>query len=186
MQFPQQKILPAVRKMKDFERLLNSRYETIILLEVHIGQLKSVVQYAKKHQKKVWIHADLIHGLRNDEYAIDFLCREIQPDGIISTRKSAIITAKKNGLLAVQRLFLIDTTALETSYKLLETTQPDLIEVLPGVIPHIIREIYEKFQIPILAGGLIRTVEDVETALRAGALAVTTSRKSLWLHYENE
>jgi len=52
--------------------------------------------------------------------------------------------------------------------------------VLPGVIPSIIEEIKETTGIPILAGGLIRTKEDVQQALNAGATAVTTSREDLW------
>jgi glycerol uptake operon antiterminator len=42
-----------------------------------------------------------------------------------------------------------------------ERTRPDYIEVLPGVMPHIIKEVYEKTKIPIFAGGLIRSEEDV-------------------------
>lgn len=74
-------------------------------------------------------------------------------------------------------------SALEMSYSLLERTKPDFIEVLPGVMPDIIKEVHEKTGIPIFAGGLIRSVEDVENALLAGATTVTTSRKELWEHY---
>ena len=90
---------------------------------------------------------------------------------------------KQNGLIAIQRLFLLDSSALEKSYTLLERTQPDYIEVLPGVIPHIIKEVKERSGIPIFAGGLIRSVSDVEQALGAGATAVTTSNTELWQQY---
>ena len=36
---------------------------------------------------------------------------------------------------------------------------------MPGVIPHIIKEVKERSGIPIFAGGLIRSVDDVEQAL---------------------
>ncbi|MNV94542.1 Glycerol-3-phosphate responsive antiterminator [compost metagenome] len=55
---------------------------------------------------------------------------------------------------------------------------------MPGVIPHIIKEVKERSGIPIFAGGLIRSVDDVEQALAAGATAVTTSNHELWQHYE--
>ncbi|TAI19358.1 glycerol uptake operon antiterminator GlpP, partial [Bacillus velezensis] len=48
-----------------------------------------------------------------------------------------------------------------------------------------IQEIKEKTGIPIFAGGFIRTEEDVEQALKAGAVAVTTSNTKLWKKYEN-
>jgi glycerol uptake operon antiterminator len=33
---------------------------------------------------------------------------------------------------------------------------------------------------PIFAGGLIRTPEEVQNALNAGASAITTSKRELW------
>ncbi|WP_096201535.1 glycerol-3-phosphate responsive antiterminator [Bacillus sp. FJAT-45350] len=178
--FDGQHILPAARTLKEFEELIKSDFQNIILLNSHIGQLKSLIRLAKKEQKKVFMHADLVQGLKNDEYAAQFLCQDIRPTGLISTRKNVVLTAKKNGIIAVQRLFLLDSIALESSYKLLETTKPDYIEVLPGVMPHIIQEVFEKTGIPIIAGGLIREKVEVERALKSGAVAVTTSRKDLW------
>ncbi|MGG1519196.1 glycerol-3-phosphate responsive antiterminator [Paenibacillus oryzisoli] len=184
MELQDQRILPAIRKMKDLEKLMKSRYTYIVLLDSHIGQLKSIVDLSRAHGKKLLLHADLIEGLKNDEYAAEFLCQSIRPAGIISTRGSVITKTRQNGLLAIQRLFLLDSSALEKSYTLLERTQPDYIEVMPGVIPHIIREVKERSGIPIFAGGLIRSVDDVEQALGAGATAVTTSNKELWQYYE--
>ncbi|WNR44458.1 glycerol-3-phosphate responsive antiterminator [Paenibacillus roseipurpureus] len=184
MSLQEQSILPAIRKMKDLEKLMKSAYTYIVLLDSHIGQLKSIVDLGRANGKKLLLHADLIEGLKNDEFAAEFLCQTIRPAGIISTRGNVITKTRQNGLLAIQRLFLLDSSALEKSYALLERSQPDYIEVMPGVIPHIIREVKERSGIPIFAGGLIRSVEDVEQALSAGATAVTTSNHELWKHYE--
>ncbi|WP_066174147.1 glycerol-3-phosphate responsive antiterminator [Bacillus marinisedimentorum] len=179
-----QSILPAIRKMKEFERTLTSPYTYIVLLDSHIGQLKGIARETARHNKKLILHADLIQGLKNDEYAAEYLIQEIKPAGLISTRASVILKAKQKGVLAIQRMFLLDSTALQTSYKLLERTQPDYIEVLPGVMPHIIKEVALKTGIPIFAGGFIRTPEEVSHALEAGAVAVTTSRKELIDHFK--
>lgn len=178
--FNGQKILPAAHNLRDLEQMVNSNLTYIVLLNSHIGQLKSLVQLAKGKGKKLLLHADLVQGLRNDEYAAQFLCQDIKPTGLISTRKNVVLTAKKHGLISVQRLFLLDSIALESSYKLLETTKPDFIEVLPGVMPHIINEVYKKTGIPIVAGGLIREKREINEAIEAGAIACTTSRKELW------
>lgn len=183
MAFHNQSILPAVRKVKDLEKLLATPFTYIVLLDSHIGQLKHLVDLARAHEKKLLLHVDLVEGLKNDEYAAEFLCQNIKPAGLISTRAGVITKAKQNGLLAIQRLFLLDSGALEKSYTLLERTRPDFIEVLPGIIPEIITEVSGRTNIPIFAGGLIRTVSDVENALQAGATAVTTSHKELWRHY---
>ncbi|OIJ22447.1 glycerol-3-phosphate responsive antiterminator GlpP [Anaerobacillus alkalidiazotrophicus] len=180
MDFNGQKILPAAHNLRDLEQMVNSNLTYIVLLNSHIGQLKSLVQLAKGKGKKLLLHADLVQGLRNDEYAAQFLCQDIKPTGLISTRKNVVLTAKKHGLISVQRLFLLDSIALESSYKLLETTKPDFIEVLPGVMPHIINEVYKKTGIPIVAGGLIREKREINEAIEAGAIACTTSRKELW------
>lgn len=175
-----QKVLPAVSKPKDVEAVLSTTYDYMVLLGGHLGQVKPLVDLAQERGKQVLLHADLIDGLKNDEYAAEFLCQSIKPAGLISTRSSVITRAKQNGLIAIQRLFLIDSEALLRSYKLLEKTRPDYIEVLPGIMPDIIREVKEESGIPIIAGGLIRTKEHVRDALEAGAEAITTSRKSLW------
>ncbi|MEK3789765.1 MULTISPECIES: glycerol-3-phosphate responsive antiterminator [Paenibacillus] len=184
MPFYGQHIVPAAKNVKQFESLLESNYEVAVFLDTHIGQLRMLHDLARQGKKKMLLHADLIQGLKNDEYAAQYLCQEIRPFGLISTRSSVIMTAKKRGILAIQRVFMLDTMALEKSYTLLKKTQPDYIEVLPGIMPHMIAEVRERTGIPILAGGLIRSTEDVERALEAGADAVTTSNKELIQHYE--
>jgi glycerol uptake operon antiterminator len=176
----QQRILPAANQLKDLEKIMETPYEYVVMLGTHISQLESVVQLVKSHGKKIFLHADLIQGLNNDDYAAEYLSQVIKPSGLISTRSNVILKAKQNGLLAIQRLFLLDSNALEKDYSLVERTRPDFIEVLPGIMPHIIKEVHEKTKIPIFAGGLIRSEEDVDKALQAGVVAVTTSRKDLW------
>lgn len=175
-----QKILPASSNMKEFEKFLKSSYEVGVFLDLHIAQLKNVSQMAKDYQKKIIYHVDLIHGIKNDDYATEYICQEFQPFGLISTKGSVILKAKQKGVLAVQRIFLIDSHALEKSYSLVKKTKPDYIEVLPGAMPWMIKEVKEELKTPIFAGGLIRTVEEVENALKAGATAITTSKTELW------
>ncbi|MGA9289358.1 MAG: glycerol-3-phosphate responsive antiterminator [Anaerobacillus sp.] len=184
MSFHNQNILPAVRKMRDFETLLNSSYTYIVLLDTHIGQLKSVIKEGNRAGKKLLLHADLVQGLRNDEHGAEFLCQEVKPAGLISTRSSVLSVAKRRGILSVQRLFMLDSMALDTSYSMVRNTQPDCVEVLPGIIPQVFEELHEQIKVPIFAGGFIRTVEDVEAALSGGAAAVTTSKKEIWKHYQ--
>src|SRR5699024_6599968 len=99
MPFHGQKVIPAVREMKDFEKFIhNSPHQYIILLNMHVGQLRSLMKFSRSKGKKVLLHADMVHGLKNDDYAAEFLSQEIHPNGLISTRTNVILTAKKNGL----------------------------------------------------------------------------------------
>lgn len=175
-----QKILPASSSMKEFEIFLKSSYEVGVFLDLHIAQLKNVHQMAKSANKKMIYHMDLINGIKGDDYATEFICQEFNPYGLISTKKSVILKAKQKGVLAIQRIFLIDSHALVNSYNLVKKTKPDFIEVLPGSMPWMIKEVKEELDTPIFAGGLIRTVEEAENALNAGATAITTSKTDIW------
>ena len=169
--------------MKDFERFLKSPYEIGVFLEMHIAQLKHVSSMAEAHGKKMLYHMDMIHGIKSDDYSTEFICQEYKPFGLISTKTSVILKAKQKGVIAVQRVFLLDSHALEKSYKLLGKTQPNYNEVLPGVVPKLITEVKDRLGITLFAGGFIRSIEDVENALAAGAKAVTTSKEEIWKHF---
>ena len=176
-----QRILPASTTMKEFESFLESKYEIGIFTEIHIAQLKNINRLAREYGKKMIYHVDMVQGIKSDEYATEYICQEFHPYGLISTKSSVIQKAKQKGVFAIQRMFLIDTHALEKSYKLIAKNKPDYIEVLPGAMPWMIKEVKEKLNIPVLAGGLIRTKEDVHRALEAGATAITTSKRELWV-----
>jgi glycerol uptake operon antiterminator len=181
MSFGNQRILPAIKQMKELEKLLPTSLEYLVLLGGRLGHLKPMVELAQQYQKKVLLHADLIDGLKNDEYAAEFLCQQIRPAGLISTRTVVIQRTKQSGLLSIQRLFLIDSGAMDKSIELAEKSKPDYIELLPGIAPHLIAEVRERTAIPVIAGGLIRSEQEVGEALQAGAVAITTSRQELWL-----
>ncbi len=174
------RVIPAIRNVKDFEQAVKTDHQYIILLETRLSQLESLVKLAKKHQKKVIIHTDLVQGLKSDEYGLEYLVNNVKVDGLISTRINVITYAKKQGVISIQRLFILDSHALNNNLRTSKEIQPDFIEILPGVIPSVIKEIQEKTKLPVIAGGLIRTKQDVENCLAYGAYAVTTSNKELW------
>ncbi|MGM9986295.1 MAG: glycerol-3-phosphate responsive antiterminator [Bacillaceae bacterium] len=178
--FDNQQVLPAARNMRDIDILTKSNYEHIVILDIHIGHLSSVMNLAKSRGKKIILHMDLIHGIQSDSYGTEYICQQFKPFGIMSTKANVLLKAKQNGVVVIQRIFLIDSSSLEKSYTLLEKTKPDAIEILPGVMSFLINEIEEKVKVPILAGGFIRTKEDIANALEAGVTAITTSNPKLW------
>ncbi|MCO7174778.1 glycerol-3-phosphate responsive antiterminator [Sporolactobacillus kofuensis] len=173
-------IIPAVNNMKDYEKLLMSPVQSIIVLDSHISQIGAITKLAKQNQKNVFLHTDFIQGLKNDLYATEFICQNIRPFGIISTRANVLELAKKRGLITVLRIFLLDSRSLDTGYRLLQQVQPNYVELLPGLIPKMIKEVRERAAVPVIAGGLIRTEQEIKDALAAGASAVSTSNRQLW------
>ncbi|NLK34186.1 MAG: glycerol-3-phosphate responsive antiterminator, partial [Gracilibacteraceae bacterium] len=88
--------------------------------------------------------------------------------------------AKNNGIFTIQRLFALDSLSLSSGLESLQATKPEAIEILPGIMPKVIKEIHGQIRIPVIAGGLIRDKEDVIECLNAGAIGVSTSKKELW------
>ncbi|MBM7632201.1 glycerol-3-phosphate responsive antiterminator [Geomicrobium sediminis] len=178
--FGSQSILPAVNTMKDFEQVMERDDDFFVVLDIHLSMLTTMRKFANEANKKMLLHADLVQGLKSDRYAAEFICQSIRPAGVISTRANMLKTAKKSNLLAIQRVFLLDTMALNTSYQQIKTVEPDVLEVLPGILPNYIHKVRTETGIDVIAGGLITSEQDVQGALDAGAKAVTTSRKDLW------
>lgn len=173
-------IIPAIRKMKDFEKGLESDSEWIIILESRLAQLTHLVTYCKRANKKALIHFDLIKGLKSDEFGLEYIVQHVKPHGILSTRGNIIELAKRQKMLAIQRVFLLDSLALEQNIKQIERSKPDLIEVLPGLIPGVIQDIQSITDIPVIAGGLVKSKDEINHALEAGAIGVSTSDVELW------
>jgi len=70
---------------------------------------------------------------------------------------------------------------LPSALAALERAQPDIVEVLPGVIfPEIADQLRSRITVPMIVGGLIAERTQSEAVLRAGARAVTTSSVPLW------
>ena len=55
-----------------------------------------------------------------------------------------------------------------------------MIEIMPGVVEKVIKYMKEKVSVPIIAGGIIETEEEVKNALDAGATAISTGKKEFW------
>ena len=90
--------------------------------------------------------------------------------------KLAIVHAD---LIAIFRTFVIDSMALEALLSV-KTFQPDAIDILPGLMPTIIRKVRNLTGLPVLAGGLITEKREVLQALEAGALAISSTAGAVW------
>ena len=173
-------VIAAVKNLDDFEVALECDCSILFLLFGNIFNLERLVQRAKENNKIVFLHMDLIEGFSRDAVALRYIAQEIQPDGIISTKNSQLKAAKEMGLYTVQRLFIVDSRSIQTTEKSCELIQPDLVEILPGIMPRITKMISVRLDIPVICGGLIKEVEDVIKAKENGALGVSASSKYLW------
>lgn len=173
-------IIAAVKSDPELKKALESECQVIFLLYGNLVNIDLLVQRVHDRGKVCIVHIDLVEGLANREVAVDGLVKLCRPDGIISTRPPMIRRAQQLGLLTIQRYFLLDSLSLQNILSQMDLQRPDFIEVLPGVIPGVLREVTQSTTIPIIAGGLIRCKQDVIQALQAGAVAVSTSCTDVW------
>ncbi|TZE83010.1 glycerol-3-phosphate responsive antiterminator [Calorimonas adulescens] len=173
-------IIAALRHYEYLDEALHSQANVIFLLGGDIFSIGDVVNKIKAQDKIAFVHADLIDGLGRDRVAMEYIAKTIKPDGIISTRSSSIKYAKEVGLFSIQRFFLVDSQGLTTGVHEVRESMPDAIEVLPGIIHDKTGIIASQVRQPVIAGGLVEKKDDVIMALKAGAIAISTSKRELW------
>ncbi|MFA9465203.1 MAG: glycerol-3-phosphate responsive antiterminator [Velocimicrobium sp.] len=173
-------IITAVKDQKGLERCLESESKIVFVLFGDVCTIADIVKRIKESGRVAMVHLDLISGLSNKEISVDYIKEYTLADGIITTKPPLIKRAKSLDLFTVLRLFVIDSMAFQNVEKLGSAVKPDLIEILPGVMPKVIQKICKLTRIPIIAGGLIQDKEDVMNALSAGAISISSTDESVW------
>ena len=170
-------IIAAVRQNK-WESALRSPASVIFDLEASLLTVKTHAEQAHTADKALFVHVDLAEGIGKDKVGIRYL-EEIGVDGIISTRGQIIRMAKEQGLLTVQRFFAVDSQGMDSIQEMLRSTNPHLLEIMPGVIGKAIKR-FSAGTIPVIAGGLIETKQEVTAALGNGTTAISTGCEEIW------
>lgn len=173
-------VIAAVKDDAGLYRALESDCQVVFLIYGSILNIGDLITRIHSRGKLCFVHIDLIEGFSSREIAVDALVRLCRPDGIISTRLPLIRRAQQLGLTTVLRAFLIDSMSLSNLLQQLDRDRPDYVEILPGIIPTVIQEIADSTTIPLIAGGLIRSKQEVIQALQAGVIAVSTSCPEVW------
>ena len=172
-------VIPAVKSTEELERVLSADKRIVFVLFGDVLSIPGIIVRLKAVGKMVLVHLDLIDGLNSRDVAVDFIAKNTQADGILSTKANLVKYAKSHGLLTVQRFFVLDSMALLNIERQFPLDHADAIEILPGLMPKVIRRLVGLIDKPIIAGGLISDREDVLSALNAGAVAVSTTKIDL-------
>lgn len=174
-------VIPACRTEEDFACALSlPRAPGLITLFGDINSLPGILQRANAAGKLLLVHLDLLDGVGRDRAGIVFLSK-LGVKGLITTKPHLGKLAGQEGMRVIQRMFLVDSESLRTGIHLLKGFRPDAIEALPAFTPaSVLSELKAATDVPILAGGLVRSKDDVMRAVANGACAVSTSRRELW------
>ena len=176
---------PVIAAVKDMDGVKKCcEREEIKIVFILFGDVCSIcriVEELKAHGKVAMVHMDLVSGLSGKEVAVDFIKKNTRADGIISTKPALIKRARELSLYTTLRVFVLDSMAFENIEHQMAVARPDIIEILPGLMPKVIRRVCRLVRVPVIAGGLISDKEDVMAALSAGAISVSTTNPKVWL-----
>lgn len=178
--FENNPIIAAVKNEDQLERALLSDCSIIFFLFGDICSIAPMTKRVKEAGKHAFIHLDLIVGLSGKEISADFVKSFTMADGVISTRPPLLKRAKELNLLTVLRIFVIDSLAFDSIAKQEAACAPDLLEIMPGLMPKIIHKISSMNAVPVIAGGLIMDKQDIINALSAGAICISTTCEAAW------
>lgn len=169
----------AITAEENVGAAIASRAPVIFILRGNGLALGMVARRIHDARKLVAVHIDLVGGLRADRSSIGWLAHS-GVDAVITSHGQLMPAIRHEGMTAILRLLLVRRSQLDTGVAAIGRAAPDIVEILPGVILPSVAGLLPPFDVPILAGGFIRTQADVGAALSAGALGVTTSSQALW------
>lgn len=173
-------VVPAVRSLEDVEEARRRGAAAIFFFKGDLFGLRQALPRCAETGIPVYVHLDLVEGVGKDAAGIRLL-KELGASGVVSTRGPLLREAKATGLLAIHRVFMVDSEALRTGLAAVRAAEPDLVEVLPGlVVPHVIRDLRASLPQPVIGAGLVTQVDQVRAILQAGAVGVSASAKRLW------
>lgn len=178
----QRPIIAAVRSRSETAAALASGVDNLFFMGGSVSEAIESVRECADAGKGAFLHLDLIRGLSSsDKETLQFVREYIGADGIITPKSHLIKEAGKTGLYAILHLFVLDSLALENGLKLAKATSPDAIELMPGLMSKVIARFADELpDIPVIASGLIQSVEEAAASIHAGATALSVSEKSLW------
>lgn len=173
-------VIAGLKGLADAEDACQCGVEVCFYLVGNVFELRQIAAGCRQQQQMIFAHVDLIQGVARDKYGIQFLAEELGVDGILTTKSHLVAAARNQGILAIQRLFMLDSEALRTGLRMVESSKPQAVEILPALIlPNLERRIPKGLP-PMIGGGLVETQEELEAILKTPAIAVSTSQKTLW------
>ena len=170
----------AAAQHENLELAVNSKVSFVILMNGKLNWLMASEFEMCNKKKNILLHTDLVKGLSNDKEAVNFIKKYINPAGIVSTKSNMLKAPKKEGLITVQRIFLIDSDSLKNAIASIRENDPDIVEIMPALAYSIVEDVKKEIDKPIILGGLVKKKEQIIQGLKAGADGISFSKSDLW------
>ncbi|PRA51879.1 glycerol-3-phosphate responsive antiterminator [Brucella pituitosa] len=172
-------VMATLYGVDNLQAFLDSNAEVGIVANIALRHVAEVLNALKKSNKLIVLNIDSCEGLSQDKGAIEFLA-EIGISVLLSTRVPTIQKAAQCGLLTMQKVFVTDRSTWPRSLKAISQSAPNLVQIMPSPMLGYLSAEDKRRLPPIVASGFICNEVDVATAMKQGAIAVSSSNKSLW------
>jgi glycerol uptake operon antiterminator len=175
-------IIPAIRKPDLVDRAIATGGRLVYLLTGDPENIEAMIQRIAGAGKIPLVNLDLLNGFSRDRFAVNYL-KKAGARGIISTHLEPLRHALSIGLYGIQRTFLLDSGAMDAISNQLKNSPVHALEVLPAMVaPKILDRVQSLgLDLPVVGGGLIQTMKEVEALLAQGLSAVSTSNAEMWI-----
>lgn len=173
-------IIASITVDEQIAQAMASDVKRVILMTGNITNLGSIIDRLHQSGKQAYVHTEMVSGIGRDASAIQYLADVFKVDGIVTTKSNAVSAAKQAGIRSIQRIFAIDSAAIETAVRMIKSYKPDEVELMPGLMPRVIQELNERITQPLIVGGLIRHEEEIQQALKSGADFVSIGHEKFW------
>ena len=180
--FRETPITPAIRKPEHVDQAIAAHGKIVYLLTGNPENCESLIQRIVACGKLPIVNLDLLNGFSRDKFAVNYLKR-CGARGIISTHLEPLRHARSIGLYAIQRTFLLDSSAMDSISSQLKNTLVDAVEIMPAIVAPLmlerVRSISE--ELSVVGGGLVLSLKEAEELLLRGLDAVSISNPEMWI-----
>lgn len=173
-------VIASITETDQIAKALTSDVKRVILMTGSITNLKQIIGQLHEADKQVYVHTEMVSGIGRDAAAIQYVAEVFRADGIVTTKSNAVAAARQAGMASIQRIFAIDSAAVETAIRMINTCKPDEVELMPGLMPRVIRHLKQRITQPLIVGGLIRHEEEIIQAIENGADFVSIGHEQFW------
>ena len=144
-------VIASITKLEQIDAAVNSTVERVNLMTGDILKLRDIVNRLHPQAKSV-CSSEMVSGIGRDNSAVQYLADSYKIDGSLRRRRIRY-WLRQAGISSIQRVFAIDTTALRTAVKMIGQARPDEVELMPGLMPRVIRDLKKEIHCPLIVGG---------------------------------
>lgn len=172
-------IIAEATTLDEYTKALDSHCQNIFLMTGNIFNLRQLSRKAHNQKKNIYLYLDAIEGYSKDSWGLEFITKNIEIDGIITSKPSLMEQSKEMGVLTLGRFSVYNESKLEYTIDQLKKTRPHGAIILPGVLPELISIIVQETKVPVISSGFLDSRKVIIDCLEAGASGVST------VHFQN-